>query len=145
MLSMISKEADESISSSRPDGSVKVSRSSRRASSPTNRNLLKRLVDSQDSLSPCALAFVANGFGFRQLNHSSKGAECARKMRHRVIELVASRQHVSDAADLGSDGAELFFDLFVASIDVVDAVDDGFAVGDQGCQNQRSAGAQVTG
>jgi hypothetical protein len=33
---------------------------------------------------------------------------------------------------LGAYGFQLFFDFFVAAVDVVDAVDDGFAVGDQG-------------
>ena len=41
-------------------------------------------------------------------------------------------EHFADAFDLGADGAEFFFDVFVAAIDVVDAVDDGLAIGDQG-------------
>jgi hypothetical protein len=40
------------------------------------------------------------------------------------------REHVADAADLGANSFQFFFDLFVASVDVVDAVDDGLAVGD---------------
>ena len=39
------------------------------------------------------------------------------------------REHVADAADLGANGFQFFFDLFVASVDVVDAVDYGLAVG----------------
>src|ERR1022692_4329681 len=55
------------------------------------------------------------------------------------------RKHVADAADLGADGFQLFFDFFVTAVDVVDAVDDGFAIGDEGGEDQRCAGAQVTG
>ena len=41
------------------------------------------------------------------------------------------RKHLSDASDLRADGLELFFDMFVAAIDVVDAVDDCLAIGYQ--------------
>ena len=54
-------------------------------------------------------------------------------------------EHLSDALDLGADGAELFFDVFVAAVYVVDAVDDGFAVGDQGGEDEGGGGAQVAG
>ena len=40
-------------------------------------------------------------------------------------------EHFADAFDLGADGAELFFDVLVAAVDVVDAVDDGLAIGDE--------------
>jgi hypothetical protein len=43
----------------------------------------------------------------------------------------------TDASDLCSDGAQLLFDVFIAAIDVVHAIDDGFAIGDQGSQYQR--------
>ncbi len=43
-----------------------------------------------------------------------------------------------DAFDAGADGAELFFDALVAAIDVVDAVDPGGVVGDQGGENERA-------
>ena len=39
-------------------------------------------------------------------------------------------EHLADTADLGSDSFQLFFDVLVAAIDVVDAVDDGFAIRD---------------
>ncbi len=39
-------------------------------------------------------------------------------------------KHVADAFDLRAHPFEFFFDFFVAAVDVVDAVDDGFAVGD---------------
>src|SRR6202040_1289183 len=54
-------------------------------------------------------------------------------------------EHVADAFDLGADGLEFFFDFFVAAIDMVDPVDNGFAVGDQGGEDQRGASAQVGG
>ena len=51
------------------------------------------------------------------------------------------RKHFTDAFDLGADGAEFFFDVFVAAIDVVDAVDDGFAIGDEGGEDEGCRGA----
>ena len=41
-----------------------------------------------------------------------------------------------EAFDVGADGAEFFYDVFVAAIDVVNAVDDGFAVGDQASEDE---------
>ena len=52
-------------------------------------------------------------------------------------------EHFADAADLGSDAAQLFFDVLVAAIDVVDAIDDGLAICDQGCNDQRGRCTQV--
>ena len=52
-------------------------------------------------------------------------------------------EDVAHAADLGADAAELLFDVLVAAVHVVDAVEDGLAIGDQRGQNQRSRGAQV--
>src|ERR1700687_2383102 len=37
-------------------------------------------------------------------------------------------EHLADAADLGSDAFQLFFNVFIAAVDVVDAIDDGFSV-----------------
>jgi hypothetical protein len=45
-------------------------------------------------------------------------------------------EDVSHAADLGSNAAEFLFEVFVAAIEVVDAVEDGFAVGDEGCEDE---------
>jgi hypothetical protein len=39
-------------------------------------------------------------------------------------------EDVAHAADLGTYAAEFFFEVLVAAIEVVDAVEDGFAVGD---------------
>src|SRR5258705_9654960 len=50
-----------------------------------------------------------------------------------------------DAGDVGAYALQLFYYAFVAAIDVVDAVDDGFAVGDQGGEDQAGAGAEVGG
>ena len=46
---------------------------------------------------------------------------------------------------MGADGAELFFDVFVASINVVDAVDDRFPIGDQRGEDKRCGGPKVGG
>jgi hypothetical protein len=40
-----------------------------------------------------------------------------------------SGEHVAYAFDLGAYGFQFFFDFFVAAVDVVDAVDNGFAIG----------------
>ena len=47
------------------------------------------------------------------------------------------------AANLGSDAAQLFFDALVAAIHVIDAVEDGLAIGDQGGEDERGRSAQV--
>jgi hypothetical protein len=39
-------------------------------------------------------------------------------------------EDVSHAADLGADAAEFFFEVLVAAVEVIDAVEDGFSVGD---------------
>src|SRR5579863_1708543 len=54
-------------------------------------------------------------------------------------------EHFADAFDLRADSLELLFNIFVAAVDVVDAVDDGFAVGDQGGEDERSRGAEIAG
>ena len=41
--------------------------------------------------------------------------------------------------------SQFFFDALVAAVDVVDAIDDGFALGDQGGQYQRCGSAQIAG
>ena len=46
-------------------------------------------------------------------------------------------EDVAHAADLGAYAAELFFDVLVAAVDVVDAVEDGLAVGDEGGEDER--------
>jgi hypothetical protein len=38
-------------------------------------------------------------------------------------------QDFPDAANLGADAAQFLFDIFVAAVDVIDAVDNGFAIG----------------
>src|SRR6267142_1981104 len=50
-----------------------------------------------------------------------------------------------DAGDVGAYALQLFYYAFVAAIDVVNAVDDGFAVGDQGGEDQAGAGSEVGG
>jgi hypothetical protein len=45
-------------------------------------------------------------------------------------------EDVSHAADLGSHAAEFLFEVFVAAIEVVDAVEDGFAIGDEGGEDE---------
>jgi len=46
---------------------------------------------------------------------------------------------------VGPDGTEFFYDVLVAAIDVIDPVDEGFAVGYQAGQDEGSASAQIAG
>src|SRR5712692_7110406 len=50
-----------------------------------------------------------------------------------------------DARDISADGAKFFYDALVAAVDVVDAVDESFAAGDQAGEDQAGAGAEVRG
>src|SRR5712675_3108825 len=50
-----------------------------------------------------------------------------------------------DAGHVGADALQLFYYAFVAAVYVVDAVDDGFAAGDQGGEEQDGAGSEVGG
>ena len=52
-------------------------------------------------------------------------------------------ENISHAADLGADAAEFFFDVLVAAVHVVDAVEDGFAVGDESGEDEGGRGAKV--
>src|ERR1700757_5138543 len=56
---------------------------------------------------------------------------------------LALREDFADAADFCANAFQLLLDMFVAAVDVVDAVDDGLAVGDQGGQHQGRGSAQV--
>ena len=47
-----------------------------------------------------------------------------------------SGKELTDAADFSSYPAQLFFDTLVASIDVIDTIDDGGAIRHQPCQHQ---------
>src|SRR6267378_3252970 len=53
------------------------------------------------------------------------------------------REDVAHAADLSAYSAEFVFEVFVASVEVVDAVEDGLAVGDESGEDQRGGGAEV--
>ena len=50
-----------------------------------------------------------------------------------------------EAFDVRAHGGELFDDAFVAAIDVIDAVDHGFAGSDERGQHQAGAGTQIGG
>ena len=56
-------------------------------------------------------------------------------MSERLSDPVGSApvlaKDVPHAADLGSDAAEFLFEVLVAAIEMVDAVEDGFAICDQ--------------
>jgi hypothetical protein len=46
---------------------------------------------------------------------------------------------------VGSEGRKFFDDAFVAAIDVIDTIDDGFAGSDQAGEDQSGTGAEVRG
>jgi hypothetical protein len=52
-------------------------------------------------------------------------------------------EDVSEASDLGAHAAEFLLNLLIAAIDVIDAIKDGFAVGDEGGEDERGGGAKV--
>ena len=49
------------------------------------------------------------------------------------------------ALDAGAQGLQLFHDGFIATIDVVNAVNDRFAFGDQGGEDKPGTGAKIGG
>ena len=50
---------------------------------------------------------------------------------------------VGNPFDVGTDGRELFFEPLIAAVEVIDAADDGFALGGQTRQDQADRGAHV--
>ena len=55
----------------------------------------------------------------------------------------AASLFVADATNVGAEGTELFHDVLVAAVDVIDAVDGGFAPGDQRGEHQPGRRTQV--
>src|SRR5262249_41601032 len=53
------------------------------------------------------------------------------------------RQHLANPPDLRPHATQLLFDVLVTAVDVIHAVDDALAVGNEGRKHQRSRGAQV--
>src|SRR6266852_6026234 len=52
-------------------------------------------------------------------------------------------EDIAYTPDFGAHGFQLFFDVLVAAVQVIDAVDDGLAIGDERCEHERGGGAQV--
>jgi hypothetical protein len=69
------------------------------------------------------------------LNIGGSGTFCA--------ETLLLAEDVPHATDLGAYATELFFDALIATVDVVDAVEDRLAIGDESGQDERSGGAEV--
>ena len=59
------------------------------------------------------------------------------------VELLFFAEDVAHAVNLGADAAQLFFDALVAAVHVIDAVENGFAIGDEGRQDERGGGAEI--
>ena len=55
----------------------------------------------------------------------------------------AHETSLGNPADAGAGGGQLRLDFLIAAIDVIDAVDDGFAVGGEAGQHQGRAGAEI--
>src|ERR1700722_20449910 len=55
------------------------------------------------------------------------------------------RKDVSNSAYFGADAFQFLFDVFVASIDVIDAIDDGFAIRHERRKHKRCGSAQIRG
>ena len=73
-----------------------------------------------------------------------RAGPCAGSKTACVLALVSrSCRGSGNTTDLGAQRTEFFLDVLVAAIEMVDAVDDGVALGDQARQDQRSRGAQV--
>src|SRR5690242_20623538 len=57
--------------------------------------------------------------------------------------LLGFAKHFTHATNLGSDALQLFLDLLVTAVDVVNAVQDSLALRDQRRDDKRCRGAQV--
>src|SRR5260370_2207198 len=51
--------------------------------------------------------------------------------------------HLADAPDLRANATNFFFSTLIAAINVVDAIENGFAIGDKSGNHQRSGGPQI--
>ncbi len=60
-----------------------------------------------------------------------------------LLSTLPFPEDFAHAADLGAYAAELFFEALVATVHVVDAVEDAFAVGYQGGEDEGGGGAEV--
>ena len=67
---------------------------------------------------------------------TAKGVLAA--LRHNAGRCGAFGQDLTDAADLRADAFQLLFNPLIATVDVVDAIDDGFTIGNQSGDDQRS-------
>ena len=56
----------------------------------------------------------------------------------------ASGRLAVDPLDATTQTPQLFFDVLVTAIDVVDAIDYGLAIGNEACQHQAGGGTQVS-
>src|SRR6185295_13987839 len=77
-------------------------------------------------------------------------ASCSRLERTTMSSLSSQRSlrrspisAVAHALDLGAAGGELLLEIFVAAVEVVDAVDEGLTLGRQRRQHQRRGGTQI--
>src|SRR5580765_4941884 len=64
-------------------------------------------------------------------------------LRYYARSRGALGQNFTDATDLGAHGLELLFDALVSAVDMIDAVDNGFAVSHQRGDDQRGGSAKI--
>jgi hypothetical protein len=62
----------------------------------------------------------------------------AKVLGHNSGSSGAPGQDLTNAANLCANAFQLFFNALIAAVNVIDAVDDGFTVGDEGGDDQRS-------
>ena len=60
-----------------------------------------------------------------------------------IMKSISKSRSLFEPFDLSPDGAQLLFDFLVAAIEVVHAIDNGDAVGDEPCKYKRRACAKV--
>src|SRR5689334_21535537 len=61
---------------------------------------------------------------------------CCSCLRHDAGHRRALGEYLADATNLRTHAFELFFNALISEINVIDPVNDGFAVGDQGCNHE---------
>src|SRR5258708_18413742 len=87
-----------------------------------------------------------SGFG-REMNLAA--GRTARRLRSLPSRLGGGGgplgEDVADAADFGAYAFQFFFYVLVSAVQVIDAVDDGLAVGDQRREHERGGSADAPG
>ena len=87
----------------------------------------------------------SGGFGYMAGDRASAPLPAAPLLVGLPVGTLALWKDLSDAPDLRAQPLQLFLNVLVATIDVVDAIDDGLPVSDQGGEHQRSRRPEIRG